>query len=577
MKTKQDSIQHRTGRKRHGFSASILTASALVSLASSLQAADYTWGGGNGNWSDANWNPGPVSGPTAGSDTATISGGTVSLNIGGMNVGSLALGAGGTFDAYNYNGVNTYTAYGNLLLQGGVINGIGNYHNWGAGILVNTTVSGSSASTISASSFFNLNGTGVNSSVFTVADVTGDANPDLDVSATLNDVSADLSWVAAALVKDGPGKMRLTSANLYTGGTTVNQGTLLLDGGNNGFARLKGALTVNSGASVNFANDDGTGLGWQGFYKVTELTINGGSVSSGGVMHVWDFAGGLNMTGGTLQSNNGVSDAAGPQLEWNKVDVTTHASAATATIGGRIRIRGDGGYTGISFNVADGAAATDLLVSAAVNEAGGGLGITKNGPGTLVLSGSNGYAGPTLVQNGTLLINGVHTGGGLITVSAGATLGGNGDIGDVEIADGGILAPGSSAGHLTTDDLTLNATSVLNFELGAPSLVQNPGSDFVTVGELLTLAGTLNIQGISGFGTPAAGDTWLVMTAAGGIAPNGIVIGSQPALPGGMTFAIDYSSGTEVYLTVVPEAGTSGLLGLALLLLRHIRRAKTRS
>jgi fibronectin-binding autotransporter adhesin len=574
MKTKHTFLQQ-AGRKPHGHSVKKLALPVFVALATSIQAVDYTWGGGNGNWSDANWNPGPVPGPTSNADTATINTGTVTLNVGGMNAGTLTIGTGGTFNAYNWNGVNTYTAYGNLLLQGGVINGIGNYHNWGAGILVNTAVSGSSASTISAASFFNLNGTGVNSSVFTVADVTGDANPDLNVFATLNDVSADLSWVPAALIKEGPGTMRFTSANLYTGGTTVNQGTLLLDGGSGGYARLKGALTVNSGASVSFANDDGTGLGWQGFYKVTGLTINGGTVTSGGTLHVWDFAGGLNMTGGTLQSNNGVSDAAGPQLEWNKVDVTTHASADTATIGGRIRMRGDGGYTGISFNVADGAAATDLLVSAAVNEAGGGLGLTKSGAGTLVLSGNNGYAGATAVQGGTLLINGSHTGGGLITVAAGATLGGNGTMGDVEISDGGILSPGASAGHLTVNHLTLNPSSILNIELGAPTLVQGPGSDFVTVGQILTLDGTLNIQAISGFGTPVAGDSWLIMTAAGGIAPNGIVIGSQPALPGGMTFIIDYSSGADVLLTVVPEAGTAGLFGLALLILRRFRRATT--
>ncbi|MEI6176853.1 MAG: hypothetical protein WCS43_08175 [Verrucomicrobiota bacterium] len=85
----------------------------------------------------------------------------------------LTLGGGATFNAYNSNGANTYTTYNNLLLQGGTINGGGNWQNWGAGVLKTVTVSGPSASTISASSFFNLNGTGASSSVFDVADVTG--------------------------------------------------------------------------------------------------------------------------------------------------------------------------------------------------------------------------------------------------------------------------------------------------------------------------------------------------------------------------------------------------------------------
>lgn len=63
-------------------------------------AVDYTWGGGTGNWSNANWNLGPVSGPTSVSDTATINSGTVSLNDAGMNVGSLTLGPGATFNVY---------------------------------------------------------------------------------------------------------------------------------------------------------------------------------------------------------------------------------------------------------------------------------------------------------------------------------------------------------------------------------------------------------------------------------------------------------------------------------------------
>ncbi|MFO1491373.1 MAG: autotransporter-associated beta strand repeat-containing protein [Kiritimatiellia bacterium] len=561
-----------------GFTACFSASAVLVAFAASVQAADYTWGGGTGNWSDANWNPGPVSGPTAGSDTATINTGTVSLNVGGMNVGSLTLGTGGTFNAYNWNGVNTYTGYGNLLLQGGVINGIGNYHNWGAGILVNTTVSGSSASTLSASSFFNLNGTGAGSSVFTVADVTGDANPDLHVTATLNDVSADNSWVAAALVKEGPGTMRLTSANLYTGGTTVNQGVLLLDGGSGGYARIKEALTVNSGASVTFANDDGTGLGWQGFYKVTALTINGGTVSSDGVMHVWDFAGGLNMTGGTLQSNHGVSDAGGPQLEWNKVDVTTHASADTATIGGRIRLRADGGYTGLSFNVADGAAAADLLVSAAVTEASGGLGLVKSGAGTLVLSGANSYSGATTINDGTLLVNGHHTGGGLITLSATATFGGGGQAGDVDVWTAGTLAPGDlerSDNWLQVGALSLGDPGAqLNFELGAPDDGAAPlaVNDLVLAASLPYLRGIVNVIPQTGFASAPAGSKWRLIDLTAGTVPAGSELTLAPALAGG--YSLQAAEGdTAVYLVAVPEAGTAGLVGLALLILRRLRRA----
>ncbi len=98
------------------------------------------------------------------------------------------------------------------------------------------------------------------------------------------------------------------------------------------------------------------------------------------------------------------------------------------------------------------------------------------------------------------------------------------------------------------------------------------GFDFVTTGGMLTLHGTLNIPAISGFGTPTLGNTWRIMTSAGGIADNGITLGTTPALSGNLTFELDFSSGENVFLTVVPEAGTAGLVALGTLLLRALRR-----
>jgi autotransporter-associated beta strand protein len=220
------------------------------------------------------------------------------------------------------------------------------------------------------------------------------------------------------LLHSGSGTLVLAANNTYTGGTTVNGGKLVLFS-NYGTGCIRGALTVHSGATVE-ATGDGTGFGWAD--QMSSIAINGGTLTSSGINHIWNIPGGITMTGGTLQSNNGTSDPNGPQLEWNRSSVNTLASANTATIAGRIRIRGDSGYTAVSFNVADGAAATDLLLSAAITEASAGLGITKSGAGKMALTGSNNHSGLTTVNAGTLVVDTTGTlGTGSLIVNPGAT------------------------------------------------------------------------------------------------------------------------------------------------------------
>ncbi len=105
-------------------------------------------------------------------------------------------------------------------------------------------VSGTSASTIATT---NGKGTHLNTNtIFTVADVTGNANADLTVSTPLLDQSADFTSATGGFTKAGPGTMTLTGISTYTGATVVSAGTLHVATG----ASLAntGGTTVNSGA-----------------------------------------------------------------------------------------------------------------------------------------------------------------------------------------------------------------------------------------------------------------------------------------------------------------------------------------
>jgi autotransporter-associated beta strand protein len=334
-----------------------------------------------------------------------------------------------------------------------------------------------------------------------------------------------------SLSKVGNGTLTLSGVSSHSGGTTVNAGKLVLANGDaGGTGRISGALTVNSGATVE-TTGDGTGLGWTD--QISSVTLNGGTLTSAGTNHVWNIPGGITMTGGTLQSNNGTSDPSGPQLEWNRTSVTTLASADTATIGGRIRMRPDLGDSGILFTVADGSAATDLLVSAAITQGSGGLGITKAGPGKLMLTGTSNYTGATSVLGGTLEIGG-SLGNTAVTVSS-ATLAGNGTL-------GGAVSLGNG-GNLATRISDWTGTGGSGFEdLSAQSLVIQTGTPHVI---------TVDTSGLTNFTETTK--TFPILLTAGGI--TGFSAGdfsvSAPGFPGTGTWAVQ-KNGNNLELVYSP-------------------------
>jgi len=139
--------------------------------------------------------------------------------------------------------------------------------------------------------------TGLPVKTFSVADVTGDTNADLTVSAILFNSQ---TWTTAfGLIKAGAGTMVMSAGNGYTGATTVNAGTLLVSGSlasptvnvNNGGTLLVSGIAPLPSALVTVASNGTFGAAGTVATSVTNLTFAEGSKAA------WTYDGGAQTAG----------------------------------------------------------------------------------------------------------------------------------------------------------------------------------------------------------------------------------------------------------------------------------------
>ena len=119
------------------------------------------------------------------------------------------------------------------------------------------------------------------------------------------------------------------------------------------------------------------------------------------------------------------------------------------------------------------------------------LNLVKYGCGRQTLSGACSYTGTTRISNGTLAIDGAHTGGGAFEVVYPGALGGTGTVSSaVSLIGGGTLAAGGAgtSGVLTIGSLTSDGDSMLSVA------VDGQGLSRVNVTGSATVAGTVIVD-----------------------------------------------------------------------------------
>lgn len=202
------------------------------------------------------------------------------------------------------------------------------------------------------------------------------------------------------------------------------------------------------------------------------------------------FTGGTTISAGTVQTAS--TAALGPTtapltVNGGTLDLFGNNITVGAFGGSGGTITSSVGSGPITFTV--GTASDATFPGVIQNGAAGSLGLTKQGAGSLTLSGTSLYTGPTQVSAGTLVVNG-NIFGSNFSVNGG-TLKGTGSLGSLQLLSG-TLAPGAGPGILNVGTTNLQG-GTLAIEVGGST----PGNGAAFYDQL-------NITGFLEFDAPVA-------------------------------------------------------------------------
>jgi autotransporter-associated beta strand protein len=331
--------------------------------------------------------------------------------------------------------------------------------------------------------------------------------------------------VISPFTKAGPGTLVLTSSgNTFGGGLTIANGTIQTASDN---TLGQGPITVAAFGTLQYTADTAS---------ARMITLNSGvlAVATGATLTLdgAQIGGGFLRGPGTVALTGASSIVGATSVSGSTINQTGAAAVANFTSGGAFvvgagqTLNWNGGLNGITGALTvNGTAAVSNFGSSGLVTVNTGGSLTDSNTPLVLGGGSRTYigsaatpggtvnlSGQTLELNGGLLVNNGAI-SGTVNVNYGGLAKGAGVYDIVNVADGGVLAPGNSPGILTAATVRFNTTStiagpVLSIELAGTT----PGIQYdqLRVTSALSLGGTLAVTLINGF-TPAAGNSFDIL------------------------------------------------------------------
>ncbi|QDU26643.1 Hemolysin, chromosomal [Anatilimnocola aggregata] len=337
----------------------------------------------------------------------------------------------------------------------------------------------------------------------------------------LNGHSVDINLASLNIGgRTGTSGANSTASFSYDTGT-LTVGTLNVGRRNSTASTSSGTLNIGGTSTTTI-----TGA----FAIAAQLAASGSSVTNGTV----------NITGGNTTVSGGISLANRPTA--GTATGALSITGGTLSVGGDITVTGttsesitlDGGTLDMGgFNIGSVASPIIPLTFASgtlknVGTINGTAGLTKTTTGQLILDGTIGYTGATVINGGKLVVNATNALTalpGAVTVNSGGTLGGTGTItGTVSVVGTGAIDAGATGadetGTLTiSNTLTLAGTSTFAAQLNG-----NAPGDGAGFYDQVTSTGAVNLTGVdlilTGTYAAEAGDSFTILTATGGITGN---------------------------------------------------------